>query len=101
MGNRTGLRANRADLARCAISALSLFKMDYHDLVKFWILVVPLWLIAVAALVGIFILPGSLDIYYHDTYVVVAKMQVILALLLLFVIPLLVLTIRHVRSTNN
>jgi heme/copper-type cytochrome/quinol oxidase subunit 1 len=74
--------------------------MDYYDRVKFWILVVPLWLIALAALVGIVILPGNLDIYYHDTYMVVAKTHVILAILLLFVLPLLVLTIWHFRSTN-
>ena len=79
---------------------VSFFKMDYHDRVKFWIVVVPLWLIALAALVGIVIRPGNLDIYYHDTYMVVAKIHVMLAILLLFVLPLLVLTIWHFRSTN-
>jgi hypothetical protein len=74
--------------------------MDYYDRVTFWIIVGPLWLIAVAALVGVLMLPGNLDIYIHDTYVVVAKIPVILAILLLVVLPLLVLTIWRVRSTN-
>ena len=76
------------------------FKMDYYDRVKFWIVMVPLWLIALAALVGMVILPGNLDIYYHDTYMVVAKTHVMLAILLLFVLPLLVLTIWHFRLRN-
>jgi heme/copper-type cytochrome/quinol oxidase subunit 1 len=56
--------------------------MDYYDHVKFWIVLGTLWLIALAALVGIEILSGNLDIYYHDTYMVVAKTHVILAILL-------------------
>ena len=74
--------------------------MDYYDRVKFWIVLIPLWLIALAALVGILILPGDLDIYYHDTYMVVAKVHIILAILLGFVLPLLVLTIRRFRTNN-
>jgi heme/copper-type cytochrome/quinol oxidase subunit 1 len=74
--------------------------MDYHDRVKFWIVVGPLWLTALAALASILILPGNLDVYYHDTYMVVAKIHVILAIFLLFVLPLLGLTIWHFRSTN-
>jgi uncharacterized membrane protein len=71
--------------------------MDYYDRVKFWIIVGPLWLIAVAALVGVLMPPGN---YIHNTYMVVAKIHVILAVLLLFVLPLLVLTIWQVRSSN-
>jgi hypothetical protein len=74
--------------------------MDYYDRVKFWPVVIPLWLVALAAVAGILILPGNFDIYYHDTYVVVTKMHAILAILLLFVLPLLVLTIWRFRSTN-
>jgi heme/copper-type cytochrome/quinol oxidase subunit 1 len=80
---------------------LPLFEMHYHYRVKFWIVVGPLWLVALTALVGILILPGNLDIYYHDTYIVVAKMHVVLAILLLIVLPLLWLTIWHSRSTNT
>jgi hypothetical protein len=79
---------------------LPLFEMHYHYRVKFWIVVGPLWLVALTALVGILILPGNLDIYYHATYMVVAKMHVVLAILLLIVLPLLWLTIWHFRSTN-
>jgi hypothetical protein len=74
--------------------------MHYYDRVKFWIVMIPLWLIALAALAGVLILPGGLDVYYHDTYMVVAKVHIILAILLGFVLPLLWLTIRHVRSTS-
>ena len=69
--------------------------------VKFWILVGPLWLIALAALAGIFRLPGgTLDVYYHDRYVVVAKTHIILATILL-VVALLLLTIWHFRSRTR
>jgi len=37
-------------------------------------------------------LPGTTDIYIKDRYFVVHRASVILALLLLFVLPLLVLT---------
>ena len=70
---------------------------------KFWLVIVLLWLIALAALAGVAILPGNgfVDIYYHDTYIVVSKMHVILAILLLLVLPLLALTIGRFRSTNT
>ena len=79
---------------------LPLFKMDYHDRVKFWIVVGPLWLVALAALFGVLILPANLDIYIHDTYIVLAKTHLILVILLVLVLPLVLLTIWHLRSTN-
>ena len=72
--------------------------MDYYDRVKFWVVVIPLWLIVLAALFGALNLPENFDIYYHDTYTVFAKVHVILAILLLFVLPLLVVTIRRFLS---
>ena len=71
--------------------------MDYYDRVKFWLVMIPLWLIALAALASTFLLPGDFDIFYHDTYVVVGRTH---AILLGLVLPLLVLTIRHFRSTS-
>ena len=59
------------------------------------------WLIAVVALLPILILPGNLDIYIPYTHVVVAKKQLILAILLMLVLPLLLLTIWHFRSTKT
>jgi heme/copper-type cytochrome/quinol oxidase subunit 1 len=75
--------------------------MEYHDRVKFWIVMGPLWSIALAGLTGISILPADFDVFYHDTYVVVAKSHVILATLLLVILPLLALTIRHFRSASS
>jgi L-asparagine transporter-like permease len=74
--------------------------VDYYDRVKFWVVVIPLWLIALAALAGALNLPENFDIYYRDTYTVFAKVHVILAILLLLVLPLLVLTMRHFLSTR-
>ena len=74
--------------------------MDYYNRVKFWVVVIPLWLISLAALVGALNLPENFDIYYRDTYTVFARVHVILAILLLFVLPLLVLTIRRFLSTR-
>jgi heme/copper-type cytochrome/quinol oxidase subunit 1 len=53
--------------------------MEYHDRVKFWIVMGPLWSIALAGLTGISILPADFDVFYHDTYAIVAKSHVILA----------------------
>lgn len=54
----------------------------------------------VAALAGVLIVPGGLDVYYHDSYVVVPKVHIIAATLLGLVFPLLWLTIRHLRSSS-
>ena len=79
---------------------MPLFKMPYHDCVKFWMVAGPLWLVALAALFGALILTENSDIYIHDTYMVLAKTHVILGIVLLLLLPLSFLTIRHFRSTN-
>jgi hypothetical protein len=58
------------------------------------------WLIALVALLPILILPGNLEIYIPYTQVVVAKTHLVLAILLMLVLPLLLLTIWHFRSTK-
>ena len=52
-----------------------------------------LWLFALAALAGARMLPGTIDIYIKDRYFPVHKSSVILLISLLFVIPLLALTV--------
>ena len=66
-----------------------------------WIVIAALWVIAIAALTVVLMLPGDLDVFYHDTYVVVARLHVVLGILLLLILPLLVLTVWRLRSTSN
>jgi|SoiMethySBSTD1v2_1073268.scaffolds.fasta_scaffold1448168_2 hypothetical protein len=64
----------------------------------FWGVVGTLWVIALAALVAVFLLPESLDLYFHDTYVVVAQSHLILVIVLFLILPLTVVTILHLRA---
>ena len=75
--------------------------MDYYDRVTFWIAVGLLWLIAIATLVGSLMLPENVDLYLSDRYFVVAKAHVVVATLVLFILPLLTLTVWRLRSTNK
>ena len=67
----------------------------------FWIAVGLLWLIAIAALVGSMMLPEIVDLYLRDRYFVVVKAHLVVAILLLFILPLLTLTVWCLRSTNK
>jgi hypothetical protein len=67
----------------------------------FWIAVGVLWLIAIATLAGSLMLPEIVDLYLRDRYFVVVKAHLVVAILLLFILPLLTLTIWRLRSTNN
>jgi hypothetical protein len=73
---------------------------EEDDAMKFWIVVCPLWLIALSALWVTLMLPGDLDVYFTDTYVVVRKLHLMLATLLLLVLPLVLLTIWRLRSSK-
>ena len=64
----------------------------------FWGVVGTLWVIALAALVAVFLLPESLDLYFHETYVVVAQSHLILVIVLFLILPLTVVTILHLRA---
>jgi len=64
----------------------------------FWGVVGTLWVIALAALVAVLLLPESLDLYFHDTYVVVAQSHLILVIVLFLILPLTVVTILHLRA---
>ena len=64
----------------------------------FWGVVGTLWVIALAALVAVLLLPESLDLYFHDTYVVVAQRHLILVIVLFLILPLTVVTILHLRA---
>jgi len=56
------------------------------------------WLVALLALAGVAKLSGqALDLYIHDRYFVVSKPHVILVILLIFVLPLVALSIRVFR----
>lgn len=62
---------------------------------KFWAVAGPLWLMALAAFSRAWRLPSSVDLYFHDSYVILAKAHVVLAVLLFLVLPLSVATWRH------
>ena len=64
------------------------------------ILLWTLWVFAAAALAGALMLPGTLDIYIEDRYLPIQRVQLILVICLLFVLPLLVLTVWHFRSRH-
>jgi hypothetical protein len=56
------------------------------------------WLVVLSALVGVEKLPGGpLDIYIHDRYFVVSKPSLFLRIVLLFVLPLVALTVKSFR----
>jgi hypothetical protein len=70
--------------------------------VKFWISSGVGWGVAVLALVGIAKLPGkSLDLYFSDRYVPVSKTSLAITVILVFVLPLVAVTFRHIRSTQH
>jgi hypothetical protein len=65
-------------------------------------LVVIAWLIILWVMVGVAKLPGGpLDIYTHDRYFVVSKLSLVLAIIVLFVLPLVTLTVKSFRPTHR
>lgn len=58
------------------------------------------WLLAMSALVGALMLPKALDIYIKERYVVVHRASVVLTVITLLLIPLMVLTVWHLRSRH-
>ena len=56
------------------------------------------WIVVVAALVGAMRLPRLMDIYISDHYFVVSRRSLITVILVLLVLPLVVSTVRQLRS---
>jgi hypothetical protein len=54
--------------------------------------------VVLAALVGAMRLPKLMDIYISDHYFVVSRRSLITVILVLFVLPLVVATVRQLRS---
>jgi hypothetical protein len=70
----------------------------YHVGVRFWLFISLGWGIAALALIGIARLPGkNLDLYFHDYYVIVPKVALASAVAFGLVVPLLAVTVLHVR----
>ena len=62
------------------------------------VLTAALWIVVLAALVGAMGLPRLMDIYISDHYFVVSRRSLITVILVLFVLPLVVATVRQLRS---
>jgi len=65
------------------------------------LLIALLWLIALGVLAAAMRLPKVLDLYLKDTYVVVRRWWLIGLILLGFVLPLLICTMRLLHSTHQ
>ncbi len=57
-----------------------------------------LWLIATALVAGALRLPSTLDIYIKDYYFVVSRAGSVTIILVAFVLPLMAITVRRLRS---
>jgi hypothetical protein len=62
------------------------------------VLTAALWIVVLAALVGAMGLPRLMDIYISDRYFVVSRRSLITVILMLFVLPLVVATVRQLGS---
>jgi hypothetical protein len=77
------------------------FNDGYYDRVIFRILLGLSWLICLSAVLGVFALPATFDIYYYDRYMVVTRAHAIVVIVLLFVLPLLAVTTWYFRSRTH
>ena len=64
---------------------------------KFWVVSGVGWGFASLALIGISRLPKILDLYFSDRYVPVSRISLLLAVIFVFVLPLVAATVRHIR----
>jgi hypothetical protein len=70
----------------------------YHVGVRSWLFISLGWGIAALALIGIARLPEkNLNLYFRDYYVIVSKVALGSAVALGFMVPLLAVTVWHVR----
>jgi hypothetical protein len=70
--------------------------------VRFWILSGFGWGFAILVLIAIAKMPGkNLDLYFSDTYIVVSKNSLVVAVMLAVVMPFAVVTIRHLQTPHR
>ena len=74
----------------------------YDGSVRSWIAITAGWTVALLALAAASKVPGdNLDLYFHDRYVVISKLSLIIGIVIVLVAPLAVATVRRALATKG